>query len=191
MAGPVFSWRMVPSVYQRAWEVYAQTSSQVSGSAAVGIERSTLTKWISADGGVRPRQGRSAGNGKRLSFEDRCAVEAGLAVKESQVSIAARIGFDTSTVSREIKRGRLASGTYSAKRGQAVAVTNGKRPKQGKLAANPRLRGRVEEDLDKRYSPEQIAGRLRQDFPDEPEMWVHHNTIYEALYIQSRRRVAR
>lgn len=186
MAGPVFSWRMVPSVYQRAWEVYAQTSSQVSGSAAVGIERSTLTKWISADGGVRPRQGRSAGNGKRLSFEDRCAVEAGLAVKESQVSIAARIGFDTSTVSREIKRGRLASGTYSAKRGQAVAVTNGKRPKQGKLAANPRLRGRVEEDLGKRYSPEQIAGRLRQDFPDEPEMWVHHNTIYEALYIQSR-----
>jgi IS30 family transposase len=121
-----------------------------------------------------------------LSFEDRCAIEAGLAVGELQTSIAARIGFDKSTVSREIGRGRLSSGRYSAKRGQAVAVANGKRPKLCKLATNPRLRARVEEDLGKRYSPEQITGRLRRDFPDDPEMWVHHNTIYESLYIQAR-----
>ena len=35
-------------------------------------------------------------------------------------------------------------------------------------------------------SPEQIAGRLRQDFPDEPEMWVSHETIYKSLYVQGR-----
>jgi IS30 family transposase len=177
---------MVPCVYQRVWEVYAQTSSGYAAAAAVGVERSSVTKWIAADGGVRPRQGRHCGNGKRSSFEDRCAIEAGLAVAESQTSIAARIGFNKSTVSREIARGRLASGRYSAKRGHAVAVTNGKRPKPGKLAGNARLRARVEEDLGKRYSPQQIAGRLRRDFPDDPEMWVHHNTIYESLYIQAR-----
>jgi transposase, IS30 family len=186
MSGPAFSWRMVPSVYQRMWEVYARTSSGYAAAAAVGVERSSATKWIAAAGGVRPRQGRQSGNGKRLSFEDRCAIEAGLAVKETQTSIAARIGFDKSTVSREIGRGRLASGQYSAKRGQAVAVANCKRPKPCKLATNPRLRARVEEDLGKRYSPEQITGRLRRDFPDDPEMWVHHNTIYESLYIQAR-----
>lgn len=186
MAGRVFSWRMVPSVVQRAWEVYAQTSSQGAAAAGVGVDRSTLTLWFAADGGVRPRQGRTAGNGNRLTFEDRCAIEAGLAVEESQTSIAARIGFDKSTVSREIARGRLATGRYSAKRGQAVAVTNGKRPRACKLVANPRLRARVEQDLGKRYSPQQIAGRLREDFPNDPEMWVHHNTIYEALYIQAR-----
>src|SRR5205809_3666928 len=127
MSGPAFSWRMVPRVYQRAWEVYAQTSSQGPAAAAVGVERSTLTKWIAADGGVRPGQGGHAGNGKRLSFEDRCAIEAGLAVQESPASISGRIGFSRGTISREVGRGRLASGRYSAKRGQAVAVTNGKR----------------------------------------------------------------
>ncbi len=186
MSGPGFSWRMVPSVYQRMWEVYAQTSSGYAAAAAVGMERSSVTKWIAADGGVRPRQGRQAGNGRRLSYEDRCAIEAGLAVKETQTSIASRIGFAKSTVSREIARGRLKSGRYSAKRGQAVAVTNGKRPKPCKLVLNIALRARVEEDLGKRYSPQQIAARLRRDFPDDPEMWVHHNTIYESLYVQAR-----
>lgn len=182
----MFSWRMVPSVVHTAWEVWAQTSSQAAAAAAVGLERSTLSKWFAADGGIRPRQGRNAGNGKRLAYEDRCAIEAGLAVKETHTSIARRIEFSPGTVSREIVRGKLATGQYSAKRGQAVAVTNGKRPKKVKLVENPRLRARVEEDLGQRYSPEQIAGRLRRDFPDDPEMWVHHNTIYEALYVQAR-----
>ena len=177
---------MVPGVVHQMWEVYAQTSSGQAAAAAIGVERSTATKWIAADGGVRPRQGRDAGNGKRLAFDDRCAIEAGVAVGETQSSIAVRIGFDKGTVSREIGRGRLASGRYSAKRGQLVAVTNGKRPKACKLATNSRLRARVEQDLGKLYSPEQIAGRLRRDFPEDPEMWVHHNTIYESLYIQAR-----
>jgi transposase, IS30 family len=44
----------------------------------------------------------------------------------------------------------------------------------------------VERDLVKKYSPEQIAGRLRVEFPDDPEMWVSHETIYQSLYVQSR-----
>ncbi len=166
--------------------MYARSQSHGVAAAAVGFERSTVSKWFAQDGGVRPRQGRNAGNGKRLTYEDRCAIEAGLAVEETQASIARRIGFTPATVSREIQRGRLTSGRYSAKRGHAAVVENGKRPKPVKLVENSRLRARVEEDLQRKYSPEQIAGRLRKDFPDEPEMWVHHNTIYEALYIQAR-----
>jgi hypothetical protein len=48
------------------------------------------------------------------------------------------------------------------------------------------LRAKVEEDLKKKYSPEQIAGRLRVEFPDEPEMRVSPETIYQSLYVQSR-----
>ena len=41
-------------------------------------------------------------------------------------------------------------------------------------------------DLAKKYSPEQIAGRLKVDFPDQPEMQVSTETIYQSLYVQSR-----
>jgi len=48
------------------------------------------------------------------------------------------------------------------------------------------LRARVELDLEKKYSPVQIAGRLRGDHPDGPEMWVSTEMIYQSLYVQSR-----
>ncbi len=48
------------------------------------------------------------------------------------------------------------------------------------------LQARVELDLEKKYSPEQIAGRLRDNHPDDPEMWVSTETTYQSLYVQSR-----
>jgi IS30 family transposase len=43
------------------------------------------------------------------------------------------------------------------------------------------LRAIVQDDLRRRYSPEQIAGRLRRRFPENPEMWVSTETIYQSL----------
>jgi len=48
------------------------------------------------------------------------------------------------------------------------------------------LRAVVEQDLEKKYSPEQITGWLRLQFPDDPEMRVSPETIYQSLYVQSR-----
>jgi IS30 family transposase len=48
------------------------------------------------------------------------------------------------------------------------------------------LREIVQRDLERRYSPEQIAGRLRIRFSDDPEMWVSTETIYQSLYVSSR-----
>jgi transposase, IS30 family len=67
-----------------------------------------------------------------------------------------------------------------------MAYERASRPKPAKLARNQRLRAVVQDDLRRRYSPEQIAGRLRRRYPDDPEMWVSAETIYQSLYVQSR-----
>jgi IS30 family transposase len=41
------------------------------------------------------------------------------------------------------------------------------------------------------WSPEQIAQRLRREFPDDPMMWVSHETIYMALFVEGRGQLRR
>ena len=73
-----------------------------------------------------------------------------------------------------------------ARAAHALAWQRASRPKPAKLWVNQRLREIVEQLLERRYSPEQIAGRLRVKFPDDPEMWVSTETIYQSLYVTSR-----
>ena len=67
-----------------------------------------------------------------------------------------------------------------------MAYHRASRPKPAKLAVNLALREKVEQDLEKKYSPEQITGRLRVEFPNDPEMRVSPETIYQSIYVQSR-----
>jgi IS30 family transposase len=69
---------------------------------------------------------------------------------------------------------------------QVDADRRARRPKQAKLATDLRLRGAVQTRLKLNHSPEQIAQRLREDFPHQPEMHVSHETIYQSLYVQGR-----
>jgi IS30 family transposase len=60
------------------------------------------------------------------------------------------------------------------------------RPKPSKLAGNAELRQAVSVKLGERWSPEQIAGWLREQYPSQPEMWVSYETIYLALFVQAK-----
>src|SRR5258707_6205467 len=64
-------------------------------------------------------------------------------------------------------------------------------PSRASCRPNPALLEEVLRRLKQRHSPEQIAGRLREDFPDDAEMWVSHETIYQAMYVQPRGELAR
>jgi IS30 family transposase len=103
--------------------------------------------------------------------------------------IGARLGRDGSVISREIARNGGRSG-YRAHRAAERAEQMARRPKARKLEADRRLHDAVAAGLARDWSPEQIAGRLRVDHPDDEAMRVSHETIYQALYLQARGELA-
>jgi IS30 family transposase len=124
--------------------------------------------------------------GRCLTFTEREEIAVGRARGESVRCIARALGRAPSTVSRELSRNTDRRGEYRATSAHALAWQRASRPKPAKLWVNQRLREIVEDLLERRYSPEQIAGRLRVQFPADPEMWVSTETIYQSLYVTSR-----
>ena len=86
---------------------------------------------------------------------------------------------------REIARngGR---GSYRAWAAEKSTQARAKRPKSEKLALNPALRAAVEFALEQHWSPEEISGWLPLEFPDDLEMRVSPETIYQSLFVQGR-----
>jgi transposase, IS30 family len=120
----------------------------------------------------------------RLTLADREEITLGLHGGESFAVIARRLVKAVSTVSREVAAngGR---GGYRAWRAHQRARERARRPKELRLA-DPRLAGQVTCWLSEWWSPMQISRRLRIEFPGDPMMWVSHETIYQALYVQGR-----
>jgi len=112
-----------------------------------------------------------------LTLPQREEIALGRARGDSVRRIAQLIGRSPSTVSRELRRNTDGQGRYRATTAHALAYQRASRPKPAKLLTHPVLRAKVEADLAKKYSPEQIAGRLKVDFPDQPEMQVSTETI--------------
>ena len=177
------------------WRHVAAGVSITDAAAAVGVSRPVVYRWFAASGGVMmPRAVREPASpsqrlrhGRRLSQDDREEIAHLNRQGTSLTQIAAAIGFDKSTVSRELRR-NTSDGRYRATTAQREADTRLRlaQAKPAKLAANTRLREEVERRLKLKQSPEQIANRLRLDFPDDPEMRVSHETIYTSIYVQGR-----
>ncbi len=170
---------MLPEVLQTFWAALQRGEFITDAAAEAGTYRKKGTRWLAAAGGVRPRRGRDL-QGRYLSFAEREEIALARAGGESMRSIGARLGRSPSTISRELGRNRAPdAGGYRVSTAHALAYQRASRPKPAKLATNLALREHVERDLGKKYSPEQIAGRLRVEFPDQPEMQVSHETICE------------
>lgn len=150
---------------------------------AISCTDRTVRRLLNSVGGMHVRErDRSS---LRLSLAEREEISRGLKIGESLRSIASRLGRCGSTISREVS----ANGgpiEYRAAAADEAAYCRARRPKQAKLASCRRLRCEVEAMLKKRWSPQQIAARLTLEFPDDPEMRVSHETIYQSLFVQSR-----
>jgi IS30 family transposase len=123
---------------------------------------------------------------RSLAVSDREEIRVGIELGESDDQIAQRIDRHRSTVWREIKAngGRSA---YSAVRAENRAALVAARPKTPWTEDRPWLWEEVQRLLrKKKWSPEQIAHRLRKDHPDQAEWWVSHEAIYQAIFVQAK-----
>ena len=165
------------------WRLWAQGFSLEAIGQALGKTAGAIYMAAASRGGIAPEPRRRAP--VALSRNDREEVSRGIACGLSMRQIACNLGRAASTVSREIKRngGRA---TYRAHASDEAAWVRARRPKQCKLACHAALRTQVARKLQQGWSPEQIAKRLRKEHPDEPEMRVSHETIYQTLFVQAR-----
>jgi transposase, IS30 family len=169
----------------------AAGETQLQVARAVGTTDRTVRRVVAAAGGSPSRRSRRRPRSRlRLSLIEREEIRAGIAAGDSFRVIARRIGRAPSTVSREVG-GVAGRGGYRATLADDRACVRACRPKPAKLACCPRLRRAVVAMLERRFSPRQISARLRVEYPDDAEMRIAPETIYQSLYVQSRGRLRR
>ncbi|MFC7361314.1 IS30 family transposase [Nocardioides astragali] len=175
--------RLTPEATDQVWLRLRAGQAAKPTARELGLCTGTVRAYLLRCGGIRPEPRRRAPG--RLSLAEREEISRGLAAGQSIRMIAAALGRSPSTVSREVNAN---GGTrrYRAARADVAAWARATRPKPCKLADNPALRAIVEEKLQRRWSPQQIAGWLKINYPDSPEMQVSHESIYRTLYVQSR-----
>ena len=121
-----------------------------------------------------------------LSLVDREAIRDLSGTGVSIRSIAMTLRRASSTISREIIRNRQSNLDYLPYAAQRSAAGRRPRPRPAKLVGRVRLREFVQEKLRVHWSPEQICHALIKEYPNDQEMRVVPETIYQVLYLQAR-----
>lgn len=124
-------------------------------------------------------------NTKRcLTLADREEISRGIWAKETFSQIAKRIGVYPSTVSREVwKNVKRKKWCYSAVKAQEKAdLLKRNKGRKKKIDNEEALKNYVYEGLRREWSPEEIANRLKLDYPNNKDMRVSHEAIYQHLY---------
>jgi IS30 family transposase len=166
------------------WERWKSGSSAAAISRALDRRNKTgVLRIVTLHGGIAPAPHRRALAALRL--EEREEISRGIAVGQSIRQIALGLGRAPSTVSRELRRngGRQC---YRANQADMRAWERALRPKPCRLALHRELRWRVAQKLALQWSPEQISGWLKREFPTDQDMQISHEAIYRSLFVQTR-----
>jgi IS30 family transposase len=178
---------------QRFMELRARGWSVLAAAREVGVSRSSGANW--SRGHKTYRNGVVVGfvapldrlavrqiSSRYLSQDERIEIadlrQSGLSLR----AIASRLNRAPSTISRELRRNSVAARGYRPFEAHRRATVRRGRPHRRRVETNDQLSGVVTELLLRRWSPQQISRHLRRRFPDDPSMWLCHESIYQAVY---------
>lgn len=165
------------------WDRWQRGESMSSIGRVFDRGSSSIYPLLERTGGIRPpirTRSRLA-----LTLSEREEISRGLVAKQSLRSIARNLRRAPSTISREVRRNG-GSKHYRAATSDAHAWDRALRPKLCKLVGNDYLCRMISTKLHRKWSPQQIAGWLMREHPDDEDKRISHETIYRSLFIQTR-----
>lgn len=176
--------RITDAMVATGFERRAEGSSWRRAVEGLDLSWSTLQRrWEDEHGGVVYERTVRPGS---LTQEEREEILLGIERAETDAEIARRLGRHRGTIGREI----AANGgrdKYRAYRAHNQARRTARRPKTCWTVERRWLWDEVQARLlTKKWSPQQISHRLRLEHPDEPQWWVSHESIYQAVFVQAK-----
>jgi IS30 family transposase len=176
-------WKLSSAQRADMWSRWKAGESLNAIGRALGKDKQVIHFLLARHGGIAPRVRRRSR--RALTLAEREDISRGVASGSSMRVIAQHLHRACSTVSREIARhgGRA---PYRANEADQQAWVLALRPKPCLLSVNGNLREVVASKLMQGWSPQQISGWLKRQYPKDESLRVSHETIYRSLFIQAR-----
>jgi IS30 family transposase len=179
MGRPRLPW----SVTRVAVEAVARGATHAEAAALAGVSVNTVSRRLAEEDVVMLRDRKPRADA--LTLAEREEIRVGIDRGETAAAIGRRLGRHRSTIGREIDAGG-GRDAYRAFAAQDRADAAASRPREGWTETRPWLWRVVQDLLRTRWSPQQIANWLRDEHPGERQWWVSHESIYHALFVQTR-----
>ena len=176
-------WKLSAAQRAEMWSLWKAGQSLNAIGRALGKDHVVIQLLLARHGGIAPAARRRSG--RVLTPAEREDISRGISGGVSLRVIAQRLSRAPSTVSREVARhgGRA---QYRANHADQQAWESALRPKRCLLATHSKLQEMVARKLMQDWSPEQISGWLKRNYPRDESLRVSHETIYRSLFIQAR-----
>ncbi|MBC7595749.1 MAG: IS30 family transposase [Kineosporiaceae bacterium] len=170
---------------EKYWQLMRDGLSNAEACRLLGMHRASGTQLRQATNYQIPRlPARRETAGRYLDARERLQIADLLRLGQSMRAIAAALGRQPSTISRELRRHRNSSGHYLPKTADHDARLQRTRPKIPKLVSNVPLRLLVQRKLNRCWSPDEICGWMKKHYPDDLTMRLSPETIYRALLLR-------